>query len=427
MELLSWLNSLQFFGVKPGLKRITTLLKRLSEPHKKLKAIHIAGTNGKGSTAHLIAGILKEHGFKVGLYTSPHLIRVNERFLINGKEIPSEKLNFYLDLIKKAAEGEKVTYFEVTTALAFLYFAEENVDFAVIECGMGGRLDATNVLLPEVSVITTIGLDHTTFLGDTLEKIAWEKAGIIKRGIPCILGKIPASPYKIIQKRASSLHSPLYSFEKDFFITLKENGLYFCFPEFRKEFYGLSLSLEGSFQRHNLAVALATLTVLEKKGFLKLKPSLLKEALPKISCPCRMHFLKKSGKTFLLDVAHNLEGIEVLKDSLKKKGFFPFLLIMGVSNADETKPYLEMLKLLLPLAKRVCLCEFNAGRKKIITIEEWKMALKENVINQDLEIFYFKNPLQALNFALSAREDRVVVTGSFYLVGEFFKHLCKEV
>ena len=187
---LEWLSSYEFHGIKPGLARITKILNLLGNPHKKIKTIHIAGTNGKGSTAIILSEILKAHSLKVGLYTSPHLFRLNERFRINGEEISDKKLEDLLKRLKEVIKDFPVTYFEITTALAFLLFFEEKVDIAVIECGLGGRLDATNVIKPEVSIITTVGRDHTKYLGDTLEKIAFEKAGIMKREVPCVLGEI---------------------------------------------------------------------------------------------------------------------------------------------------------------------------------------------------------------------------------------------
>jgi len=415
---IEWLNSYKLFGIKPGLKRIKDLLKRLGNPHKYLKTIHIAGTNGKGSTSNIISKVLSDHGLKVALYTSPHLFRLNERFKINGKEIEDERLNEYLKYFKAIIKDCPVTYFEITTALAFLYFWEEKVDIAVIECGLGGRLDATNVVNPEVSVITSIGWDHTKYLGNTLEKIASEKAGIIKKEKPCVLGNISENLIPIFQKKAERLKSKLFIFGKDFNIELKNNRWNY---KGKYNFFDLELSLKGYYQGNNLSCALKTLEILEDRKLFKISEEKLRKALIDIKIPGRYEFLKIKDKIVLVDTAHNLSGFIALKDSLLKDNFKNFLLILGITNEDGEKPFTEMLKILLPLAKEVYLCEFVSPRK-IVTLEEWKKNL--NFFNKvNSEIKFIENSERAIKMGLESNFEKILITGSIYFVGDCLKYL----
>ncbi len=415
MKNINWLKNLNFFGVRPGLKRISLLLKKLSHPHRKLKVIHLAGTNGKGSTARIISKILEEHGFKVGLYTSPHLIKINERFLINDVPVSDEKLDFYLGRIKEALGGDKVTYFEVTTSLAFLYFAEEKVDFAVIECGMGGRLDATNVLWPEVSVITTIGFDHQKFLGNTLDKIAREKAGIMKRGVPCVIGEEKEETLHVFRTKAEKSKVPIFLFKKDFQIKLKNKKWYYFGKKVFKE---LDLSLQGFYQGKNLACAIKTLEVLEDKGLFKIDENALKDALKKVKNPGRYEKFYIKNKEIILDAAHNPQGIEALVTSLKKDNFCKFILIMGITNPYGDKDFLTMLEKFFHLASQVYICEFTSPRK-IVTLEEWKKALIN--LQKLKKISFFQHPEEAYKKALSQSEQKILITGSIYFITHWLK------
>lgn len=411
--LIQWLNSYQLHGIKPGLGRITKVLKLLGNPHKKIKTLHIAGTNGKGSTSSILAKVLKEQGFKTGLYTSPHLFRLNERYQINEKEIENEDLEECLKILKKIIpENFLITYFEITTALAFLYFYEKKVDLAVIECGLGGRLDATNVILPEVSIITNIGWDHMHYLGNTLEKIAFEKAGIMKRGIPCVLGNIENSIKHVFENKAQKLKIPLFWLRKDFTINQENSKWNYSGTHI---FKNLELSLKGTFQGENLACALKALEILEERGFLKIKEPLLRKALKEVKWLGRYQLFSLKGKEFLIDVAHNISGIETLKENLLKDNFTNFLLIMGVSNEEGDKPFVKMLEILVPLASKIFICEFPSPRK-VVTIKEWKEALKNFSFNK--KISFWENPKKALEEALTQNYNKILVTGSIYFVAK---------
>lgn len=420
-DLITWLNGYQLHGIKPGLGRISKILRFLGNPHKKIKAVHIAGTNGKGSTSSILARILKELGFKTGLYTSPHLFRLNERYQINGKEIKNEELEECLKILKKVVPPNfLITYFELTTALAFLYFYEQKVDIAVIECGLGGRLDATNVIKPEVSIITNIGWDHMYYLGNTLESIAFEKAGIMKRKVPCVIGNIENSIKWVFKNKAQKLELPLYQFGKDFKV-IKENSKWHYWGT--HHFKNLELSLKGDFQGENLGCALKALEILENKGFLTISEPALKKALKDVNWPGRYQFFSLNGKEFLIDVAHNLSGIKTLKENLLRENFTSFLLIIGVSNEEGDKPYLQMLEILSPLAKKIFICEFLSPRK-IVTIKEWKEALKNSPLQE--KITFWENPEKALEEAIKVdQSQKILITGSIYFVAkilpQFFK------
>lgn len=421
-KLIEWLNSYQFHGIKPGLRKIKELLKKLGNPHKYISTIHIAGTNGKGSTSAILSEILYQHGLKVGLYTSPHLFRLNERFKINGKEISNSELNDYLKYIKKCIKNFPATYFEITTALAFLYFFEKKVDIAVIECGLGGRLDATNVIKPEVSIITSIGWDHTKYLGKTLEKIASEKAGIIKKETPCVLGNVEKNLVSIFQEKAKRLNAPLFVLGKDFLIEANKNNKWNYKGKYR--FADLELSLKGYYQGNNLSCALKALELLEKKNFLKISEEKLRKALKGVKIPGRYEFLKIKDKTILIDTAHNLSGVVALKSSLIKDNFKDFLLIIGVTNGDGEKPFINMLEILLPLARKIYICEFPSPRR-LVTLEDWKRELN-NVSSDFDKIKLIKDYKKAVEIALENNFSKILITGSIYLIGNCFKILKNE-
>ncbi|MDF2953283.1 MAG: Folylpolyglutamate synthase/Dihydropteroate synthase [Thermodesulfobacterium sp.] len=421
-KLIEWLNSYQFHGIKPGLRKIKELLKKLGNPHKYISTIHIAGTNGKGSTSAILSEILYQHGLKVGLYTSPHLFRLNERFKINGKEISNSELNDYLKYIKKCIKNFPATYFEITTALAFLYFFEKKVDIAVIECGLGGRLDATNVIKPEVSIITSIGWDHTKYLGKTLEKIASEKAGIIKKETPCVLGNVEKNLVSIFQEKAKRLNAPLFVLGKDFLIEANKNNKWNYKGKYR--FADLELSLKGYYQGNNLSCALKALELLEKKNFLKISEEKLRKALKGVKIPGRYEFLKIKDKTILIDTAHNLSGVVALKSSLIRDNFKNFLLIIGVTNGDGEKPFVNMLEILLPLAREIYICEFPSPRR-IVTLKDWKRELN-NVSSDFDKIKLIKDYKKAVEIALENNFSKILITGSIYLIGNCFKILKNE-
>ncbi len=419
-EAVAWLESFQFHGIKPGLERISRLLRSLGNPETHYPCIHLAGTNGKGSTAVLLSSLLQAHGLRVGLYTSPHLQSVCERFRINGKEISPEKLADVLSLIRKRLEELSLpaTYFEITTAAAFWYFAEEKIDVAVIECGLGGRLDATNVCHPILSIITNVARDHTAFLGRTLRAIAQEKAGIIKPGVPVVAGRLKPAAREEIEKKCRETQSPLYLLGRDFRIRRWQEHWYYRGR--RLHLPALSLSLSGDFQGHNLALALASLEILAERGY-SLKEALIRQALSEVSWPGRLEFLR-IGPGIILDGAHNEDGIRALIAALLKRGWREYVLLFGTTNEGGEKPYVRMLRQLLPWARKVYLCE-PPGPRNPVRSEDWARELPK--LSGASSIYLLSDWRKALKKAL--REGGpVVVTGSLYLVGAVRAELLKR-
>lgn len=408
-EAQRWLSSFQFHGIKPGLFRIYRLLKKLGHPERKFQAVHIAGTNGKGSTAAFLEHLLRFHGLKTGLYTSPHLVSVRERFLVNGRPVSEEDFARLCGRLKEALGGLSATYFELTTALAFALFAEEGVEVAVVECGLGGRLDATNVLWPALSVITTIGLDHQAYLGETLPQIAWEKAGVIKRGRPLVLGKVPPEARRVIEARARVLNAPTYALGRDFSVVKEGEGFTY---RGERELRGLEPGLKGPFQAENLALALKAAELLAAELGLRLEEEKIREAVSRARWPGR--FEEFSGpKRVILDGAHNLDGIRALIEALEEEGIGPVNLIFAASDEDHRKPYLKMLEALLPRARRVFICE-PKGPRRPVKLEEWRREL--SALGLEGPFFFCRNPEEALREALKGKEP-ILVTGSLYLVG----------
>ncbi|OAG28401.1 bifunctional folylpolyglutamate synthase/dihydrofolate synthase [Thermodesulfatator autotrophicus] len=409
-EALTWLSQYEFHGIKPGLERISFLLNNLDNPQHLYPVVHIAGTNGKGSTAAFFESILRHHGLKTGLYTSPHLISVCERFVINGKPISEERFAELAKRVKKSLGDNPATYFELTTAIAFLVFAEEKVDIAIIECGLGGRLDATNVILPEVAIITPVSFDHQAFLGNTLSAIASEKVGIIKPERPVVTSYQKQEALEVIEKHAHEKRAPLFIQGRDFDIfpareTLSFKGKYI--------FYDLRPSLKGRHQLTNLALAIKATELLEEKGFLSLQSEKLKEAVANTSWPGRFEIISTEPPV-ILDGAHNLAGINTLKENLEELGIKEYILLFGASNEDGTKPFKEMLTTLLPGCKKLFICQ-PPGPRRPVSLEEWQVRLKN--LKHPLVHFY-SSWEKALEEALEDRKNLpLIVTGSLYLVG----------
>ncbi len=352
-KAIEYLYSLQKYGMKFGLRNTTELLSRLNNPHYSFKSIHVAGTNGKGSTSAMIEAILRKVGLKTGLYTSPHLVRFTERIRINGKEIyEDDVVRITNEIINSIPQKIKPTFFEFVTVIAFKYFMEHSVDIAVIEVGMGGRLDATNVILPDVTVITRIGYDHKEFLGNTIEEIASEKAGIIKNGIPVVTSKQDREALDVIEKRAKELSSELYIYGRDIYGELRDispEGLSFEYHDRNLEKslspFTVHIPLTGEYQIENCSLAIkAFLIFLErfkKKGGLfqdlgNLR-KIIQEGLKNLSWKGRLELLKwnKDGimKNIILDGAHNPQAMEKLKNQLKNiylRVYKRIILVIGV-------------------------------------------------------------------------------------------------
>jgi len=420
-EAISYISKFQFHGFKLGLERITKVLYALNSPHTRYPCIHVAGTNGKGSTCSMITSILSAYGLKVGLYTSPHLTYLGERFRIGLTPIDKHKLTKLISQIRKLIEeGFELSYFEFTTAIAFLYFAQEDVDVAVIEVGLGGRLDATNVINPEIGVITNIALDHMSFLGDSIEKIAYEKAGIIKSGMK-IVNASKAEARHIIKKtckQKGALFFDIKNFIKN--ILEKKQGGISCFSF---DFLGLGYHIKdiappllGKHQVENAALSTcASILFLENYG-INIDPKLIKKGISSTRWPSRLEFLRKRGSGFVvLDGAHNKDGINKFLDFFTSFNhtYNKKILLMACSDEGGDKAFFEMFERLRRLFD-VKIITQPPGPRRPVSIKRWeeKIDTKDICLKED----YNDALKEALSF-MKEKDDLLVVTGSLYLAG----------
>lgn len=333
-KALEYIDGMQWFGSRPGLERVGELLEKLGRPQDKLKYIHVAGTNGKGSCAAMLASVLKAGGYRTGLFTSPYLFRFNERMQINGQEIGDETLAELISRIKPLAEAmeDHPTEFELMTAAALLWYAEERCDIVVLEVGLGGRLDATNIIAaPEAAVIMNIGLDHTAVLGDTVEKIAAEKAGIIKPGCGCVLYPQSESVEAVIGQKCREMGAPLRKAElsqiKSEFDSL--DGQVFSYKG-----DGYALPLLGTHQLRNAAVALETVALLREKGW-KLAQEDVEHGLYAVNWPARFEIVHEEPY-FVVDGGHNPQCAQTVAENLENyfKDYRRVLLLGVLADKD---------------------------------------------------------------------------------------------
>ena len=315
-EALRYIHEVCWKGTIPGLERIQALLDAMGNPERKCKFVHVTGTNGKGSTCAMVASILRKAGYKTGLYTSPYLIRFNERIQINGEQISDADICELTEYVKPFAESifERPTEFEMVTAIGFEYFARHKCDIVVCEVGMGGEFDATNVIpAPEAAVICNIGLDHTEVLGNTLEKIAGAKAGIIKPGCDAVLYRERPSVEAVFEERCKALNAPLHKADFDSLHLLSHSleGQVFDW----ERFHALRLPLLGEHQLHNAAVALTTARVLQKRGW-KITDEQIRDGIESVRWPGRFELMRKDPM-FIIDGGHNPQCIEALVKNIR--------------------------------------------------------------------------------------------------------------
>ncbi len=415
-ESLEKLFSLHTFGVKLGLDNIKLFLDHIGNPQLSLKAFHIAGSNGKGSTAAFVSSILQEFDYTVGLYTSPHFVRFNERILINNQQIPdsfvSEFVNSYNDFI----DEHKLTFFEVTTAMAFKYFHEMKVDFAVIETGLGGRLDATNVLSPLAVILTAISLEHTNILGNTIEEITNEKAAIIKEGIKVFCGMLPLSSLKMIGKKCNSLNCEL--FRLDEYSNQKNNSLELYTEEL--EIDDWTTSVYGHFQKFNAALA-----VLAVSKTLGLNDSTviargIKNVAVNTNLQGRYEFINRKPD-IIFDSAHNPQSVEVFLSEFKNH-FYSYSNCTLLFTCMKDKNAREMLEKLKKYFKYIYLTEIKNERSNSIEdlikiTDELNISAESKMHPSEFVKSFFSKP----------EKDCLVVLGSMYLIGEIKSNLLKEI
>lgn len=379
---------------KKDLTNTHLLINHLGNPQKDLKCIHVAGTNGKGSTSHMLASILQEAGYKVGLYTSPHLKDFRERIKINGIEISEDFVCEFINENKAFFESNDISFFEMSVGLAFEYFAKENVDVAIIEVGMGGRLDATNVITPLVSVITNIGLDHVQFLGNTLEAVAFEKAGIIKPTIPVVIGEYTPETKAVFLEKAKENNSAIY-FASDLISEI------------------LPSDLVGDYQLHNKKTVLQTIAVLNKEEAFRITPENIKSGL--------LHVVKNTGlqgrwqqlgnsPKIICDTAHNKDGLEIVLNQIQKETFDTLHIVLGVVNDKDLDEILP----LFPKKAIYYFCKPDIPRGLDTSVLSEK-AKKHGLIGHS-----YPSVTEAYNSAknIATKNDFIYIGGSTFVVAE---------
>lgn len=411
-QCLEEMYSMRRFGIKLGLDTIAAVLAKLGAPHGKYKSIHIAGTNGKGSVAASLATILQAAGHKVGLYTSPHLVRFNERIVINGVPISDDEVLETYALVRQAYAGERdLTFFEFTTAMAFLSFAQHQVDWAIVETGMGGRLDATNILSPDLTVITNISIEHRSYLGNTLAAIAGEKAGIIKPGIPAVSAVRQPVAREVMAQTAAQQKAPLYLKGRDFRVRRpNKDQASFTYYGMRQRWSHLKVALAGDHQLENASLVLAACELLRDQG-VGIVEETLRQGLLNTRWPGRLEVALEEPMV-ILDGAHNLAAARNLGRHLRTqlKGR-SIILVVGILD---DKPYTAMLKEWVPAARRVILTQPVIDRS--MTPE----ALAPIVSDMGITPQLIPSVATAVKTAIqgAAPDDVVCIAGSLYVVGE---------
>ena len=411
-EAMKYITEVGNFGSNYGLERTYKLLEHLGNPERDLKLIHIAGTNGKGSTTSMITEILMGEGYKVGMYTSPFIEEFEERIQINRNNIPKESLAILMDEIKVAVDKvieagyNHPTEFEIITVLMLLYFKKENIDFGVIEVGLGGTLDSTNVIKPIIQVITSISFDHTNLLGNTLEKIAREKAGIIKRGIPTVIYPQQEEVLKVIKNKCFEMDSELYIANNE---NLKFKNIVNLDKPYQLLKYNneidILLPLLGEHQIINLSVAMQAIEVLNNKNIIDISIANIVKSIKNVSWKGRLEVLSNNPYV-VIDGAHNIQGIKTLSRNIKKYFKYENLyLILGILADKDVE---EMIKIITPMAKKVYSVTPNSIRGELAE------SLKDEVskFNKNCKAFdkYEEAYLEALNDA--SEKDLILASGS---------------
>jgi dihydrofolate synthase/folylpolyglutamate synthase len=401
---------------KADLHNTIALLEEIGNPQHRFKSIHIAGTNGKGSVSHMLAAILQTAGYKTGLYTSPHLVDFRERIRINGEMIPAQQVCAFTDRMKPTIEKIQPSFFELTVAMAFEYFAEKQVDIAVIETGLGGRLDSTNVIKPELSVITNIGWDHMNLLGNTLEQIAFEKAGIIKTDTPAVIGEWISETKSVFEEKAKSANTKLiwagdhYEIESSEWnegcleVTVKDKESHYC-KKYR-------LDLSGKYQLKNLVTVLESVRLLNESGW-KIQTEAVQTAMRQVKTITgfwgRWDVLQ-TNPYLILDVMHNVHGLEQVLEQLRSIEYEKLHVVLGMVNDKDINAFLER----LPKNAQYYFTQASIPR-----------ALPSSDLRQQAEsVGLFGDTYPNVNAAIgharynAASNDLILVTGSIFLIGE---------
>jgi dihydrofolate synthase / folylpolyglutamate synthase len=408
-ETLERIYNLRGGEIDLRLDRMDLALSLFDHPEKKFPSFHIAGTNGKGSTAAMLHRILSLAGYRTALYTSPHLVSFTERMRIDDSEISPDAVTELAEEVRVTAAAANVplTFFEYITVMAFIYFARQKIDVAVVEVGLGGRLDATNLVVPVVSVITTISKDHEAYLGTDLVSIAREKGGIIKHGIPVVVGAMPAGITELFRDMAKERCSPCYFFGPNFRISLKNTGD-FDYTGIKRNYVSLSLALRGRHQRNNAAVGLAALE-LGSEAF-PVSEDVVREGLKTVAWPGRFEVIRENP-TVILDGAHNGEGVSALAAEVEEYRQGRKLKLLFASMED--KDWRLMLETLTRFTNEVVLTRVSMERSA-------DPQLMAKQLRNKISYRVIEDPRQGLEFILKSTRpsDIVLVTGSLYLLGE---------
>lgn len=422
-EAIEYIQNTSKYGNNTGTKRVEKILDILGNPHKDLKCIHIAGTNGKGSITSMITSILIESGYRVGMYTSPYIEDFEERIQINRENISKDDLAYYTAIVSEAIE--KVvsmgwgypTEFETITCIMFLYYSKKQIDYAVIEVGLGGKSDSTNVIKPLVSIITSISYDHVSILGNTIEEIASEKAGIIKENVPVILYPQQQGAYKVIEKTCKEKGSKLIQIDENLIYHIPNEDFNKSYQllqiKTNKDEYKVQLSLLGSHQRMNCAVAIYTIEELMDRGIKITKEDILR-GLSNVKWPGRLEMLK-SNPLVVLDGAHNLDGITKLKESVEH--YFRYkklVLIIGILSDKDVE---KMIEIITPMADKIIAVTPNSYRGK--TAQELIKIIEKHNKNCEALDEYKEAYIKALDYC--DNEDMILICGSLYMIGDMRK------
>ncbi|MCD2500291.1 bifunctional folylpolyglutamate synthase/dihydrofolate synthase [Clostridium sp. NSJ-145] len=427
-EAMKYITEVGNFGSNYGLERTFRLLELLGNPQDNLKLIHVAGTNGKGSTTAMITKMLNGLGYKVGMYTSPFLEEFEERIQINGENIPKDVLaelvtyiKPYIDKVKEEGYGHP-TEFEMITVLMLLYFEREKIDFGVVEVGLGGRLDSTNVIIPIVSVITSISFDHTNLLGNNLREIAGEKCGIIKRNIPTIVFPQQEEVMDVVIKKCEKENSKLYivNFNDAELLDIVKGDKTFQKVKIKGEKeYILELPLLGEHQIYNLALAIKVMEVVEKQGFIHLNNKAIENSVREVMWKGRLEVLS-NNPLIVIDGAHNIQGITTLKNNIQKYfNYKDVYLILGILADKDVE---MMVKEITPLAKKVYAVTPHSIRAELA------QDLRDEIIKYNENCKAYEDYEEAFNNALKdAKEnDLIIASGSLYMIGDMRKLITRK-
>lgn len=421
-ETISFLYGLQKHGIKLGLDNISQLMSQLGQPHRSFRSVHIAGTNGKGSVASAIASVLHENGFRTGLFTSPHLVSFTERIRINDQQISETDVVSFTAKIREIIAGAEVnpTFFEFVTALAFYYFATNGIDWAVVETGMGGRLDATNVIHPEVTVVTNVGQDHREYLGDTIREITFEKAGIIKPGVPLVTAAGNPDVLEQLSQIASERGVEIHQYGKDFagtLVQMNEDNTVFDYTGYSR-YPNLSFPLAGQYQMRNACSAVRVFELLKKKQ-VPLKDDALRAGLQHTQVQGRFDRVS-DNPLIILDGAHNADAARALTSTVT--ALFPHKNIIFVAGIMRDKDIRGIMVPLIGIAQ--CLILTRPAYDRSASVETLKdtatAILADSKPQMTPSILTSGSVKEALDMArrLYTKDHVIVVTGSFYTIGE---------